>query len=83
MSEPVIIEVAVNGVTRKAENPHVPIEPDEIATDALACMAAGAAIVHNHIDGPTPSSTRRQTPGRPSRRATRTSPPWPRPGCCA
>lgn len=50
MSEPVIIEVAVNGVTRKAENPHVPIEPDEIAADALACMAAGAAIVHNHID---------------------------------
>jgi len=50
MSEPVIIEVAVNGVTRKAENPHVPIEPDEIAADFLACMAAGAAIVHNHID---------------------------------
>ncbi len=50
MSEPVIIEVAVNGVTRKAENPHVPIEPAEIAADALACMAAGAAIVHNHID---------------------------------
>lgn len=50
MSEPVIIEVAINGVTRKAENPHVPIEPDEIAADALACLAAGAAIVHNHID---------------------------------
>jgi len=47
---PVIIEVAINGVTTKARNPHVPIEPDEIAADALACIGAGAAIVHNHID---------------------------------
>src|SRR5262245_21650634 len=50
MSEPVIIEAAINGVTRKAQNPNVPIEPEEIAADALACMEAGAAIVHNHID---------------------------------
>jgi uncharacterized protein (DUF849 family) len=47
---PVIIEVAINGVTSKARNPHVPIEPAEIADDALACIDAGAAIVHNHID---------------------------------
>jgi uncharacterized protein (DUF849 family) len=47
---PVIIEVAINGVTPKSRNPHVPIEPAEIADDALACIAAGAAIVHNHID---------------------------------
>ena len=50
MSDPVIIEAAINGVTRKAENPHVPVEPEEIAADAIACFAAGAAIVHNHID---------------------------------
>src|SRR4030095_5356969 len=31
-------------------NPHVPTDPAEIARDALACMTAGAAIVHNHID---------------------------------
>ncbi|OBK20573.1 hypothetical protein A5634_12660 [Mycobacterium asiaticum] len=47
---PVIIECAVNGVTSKASNPHVPIEPSEITADALACIAAGAAIIHNHID---------------------------------
>jgi uncharacterized protein (DUF849 family) len=47
----VIIEVAINGVTPRSRNPHVPIEPAEIAEDALACIAAGAAIVHNHIDG--------------------------------
>jgi uncharacterized protein (DUF849 family) len=48
---PVIIEVAINGVTPKSRNPHVPVEPAEIADDALACIAAGASIVHNHIDG--------------------------------
>jgi uncharacterized protein (DUF849 family) len=50
MPEPVIIEAAINGVTRKAQNPNVPTEPEEIAADALACFAAGAGIVHNHID---------------------------------
>jgi uncharacterized protein (DUF849 family) len=47
---PVIIECAVNGVTSKATNPHVPVTPAELEADLLACMAAGAAIVHNHID---------------------------------
>ncbi len=47
---PVIIEVAVNGVKSKQQNPNVPVEPAEIAADALACIAAGAAVVHNHID---------------------------------
>lgn len=45
---PVIIEVAINGGTSKEQNPHVPKSPQEIAADALACFAAGAAIVHNH-----------------------------------
>jgi 3-keto-5-aminohexanoate cleavage enzyme len=47
---PVIIECAINGVTSKVTNPHVPIEPSEIVADALACIEAGAAIIHNHID---------------------------------
>ncbi len=47
---PVIIECAINGVTPKTTNPHVPVEPAEIAADALACIEAGAAIIHNHID---------------------------------
>ena len=49
-SDPVIIEAAINGATTKQRNPHVPRSPDEIATDALACIEAGAAIIHNHID---------------------------------
>jgi uncharacterized protein (DUF849 family) len=48
--QPVIIECAINGITSKKTNPHVPVEPSEIAADALACMQAGAAIIHNHID---------------------------------
>ena len=47
---PVIIECAINGNTSKATNPNVPTGPSEIAADALACIAAGAAIIHNHID---------------------------------
>jgi len=46
---PVIIEAAINGATRKATNPHVPITADEIVADALACIDAGASIIHNHI----------------------------------
>ena len=46
----VIVEAAINGTTTKAGNPHVPRQPEEIAADALACFAAGAAIVHNHVD---------------------------------
>ena len=47
---PVIIEAAINGVTSKERNPNVPRSPEEIAADALACIEAGAAIIHNHID---------------------------------
>lgn len=47
---PVIIEVALNGSRTKQENPAVPRSPSEIAADALACLDAGAAIVHNHLE---------------------------------
>ena len=52
MALPVILEVAANGVTTRAQNPAVPREPKEIAEDALACFAAGAAIVHTHTHEP-------------------------------
>jgi 3-keto-5-aminohexanoate cleavage enzyme len=47
---PLIIEAALNGTTSKARNPNTPKSPEEIADDALACLAAGAAIVHTHIE---------------------------------
>lgn len=48
----VIVEVALNGGLTQARNPRVPRNPEEIAADALDCLAAGAAIVHNHNDEP-------------------------------
>jgi len=55
---PVVIEAAVNGVTTKERNPRVPRTPAEIAADALACLGAGAAIVHSHNDEMTPDPAR-------------------------
>jgi uncharacterized protein (DUF849 family) len=49
MSEPpVIIECAINGVGKKERNPHIPRTPAEVTVDALACLDAGAAIIHAH-----------------------------------
>jgi uncharacterized protein (DUF849 family) len=46
----VIINAAITGmVPTKEETPHVPITEDEIVKDAVACMKAGASIVHLHI----------------------------------
>ena len=49
---PLIIEAAINGATPKDKNPHVPRTVDEIVESAVACLEAGAAIVHNHNDDP-------------------------------
>jgi 3-keto-5-aminohexanoate cleavage enzyme len=44
-----IVNVALTGmVPRKAENPALPVTPDEIAEDARLCVEAGASIVHLH-----------------------------------
>ncbi len=48
---PLIIEAALNGGTSKRRNPNTPKTPDEIAADALACLDAGATVIHTHIDG--------------------------------
>ena len=47
-ASPVIIELAINGVTQPARNPRVPVTVEAIAADALDCLRAGAAIVHSH-----------------------------------
>ena len=51
-SDPVILEVAVNGTTQPERNPNVPRTPEEIAAEAIACIEAGATIIHNHTDDP-------------------------------
>ena len=52
MSSPVIIEAALNGATPRRLNPRVPISPQEVAADAIACLDAGAAFIHNHTGDP-------------------------------
>jgi len=45
-----IVNVAVTGaVPSKADNPALPITPDEIAADVLACAEAGASVFHLHV----------------------------------
>lgn len=48
-SRPVVINLALTGmVPRRREFPAVPEQPDEIARDAAACLAAGASTLHVH-----------------------------------
>ncbi len=49
---PLVIEAAINGATPKSRNHHVPRTVNEIVESALACIEAGASIVHNHNDDP-------------------------------
>lgn len=49
--QPLIIEAALNGGTPKSRQPHTPKTPQEIAADCLACLEAGAGVLHTHIDG--------------------------------
>jgi 3-keto-5-aminohexanoate cleavage enzyme len=45
---PVIIEAALNGVTSRQRNASVPATAEEQAKDALACVDAGATVIHTH-----------------------------------
>jgi len=42
------LEVAVNGGWTRRRQPLIPVTPDEIIAEAVACAKAGAAIVHLH-----------------------------------
>ena len=52
MTQLVIIEAALNGGTPRRIAPHVPKTVDEIVSDGLACLDAGASIIHHHNDEP-------------------------------
>jgi hypothetical protein len=45
---PLVLEVALNGLTSREKNRHVPHTPAELRADAIACLDAGAAILHAH-----------------------------------
>jgi uncharacterized protein (DUF849 family) len=45
-----ILTAALCGAgTTKAQTPHVPITSDEIAADSVACVKAGASVLHIHV----------------------------------
>lgn len=45
-----IITAALCGAgTTRNQSPYVPLTPDEIAADAVACARAGASIIHLHV----------------------------------
>lgn len=48
MKRPVWLEAAVNGAAGRALQPRIPVTPEEIIDDAVACAEAGAAIIHLH-----------------------------------
>lgn len=49
---PLIIEASLNGQTPKSSNPNVPYSDEEIVEQAVSCMEAGAAMIHNHTEEP-------------------------------
>ncbi|MBT2305092.1 3-keto-5-aminohexanoate cleavage protein [Variovorax paradoxus] len=62
MSRPVIISCALTGGGDTASaSPHVPVTPEQIAKEALAARAAGAAIVHIHVRDPETGKPSRDT----------------------
>ncbi len=48
MKQTVWLEAAINGAAGLALQPRIPVTPEEIVADAVACAEAGAAIIHLH-----------------------------------
>ena len=49
-SKKIVITAALCGAgTTKEQTPYVPITPDEIAADTVACVKAGASVIHIHV----------------------------------
>lgn len=46
---PVWLEVALNGGAGKAFQPGIPMTPEAIISEGVACAKAGAAIIHLHV----------------------------------
>ena len=52
MAKKTWIEVAVNGVWTRTLQPNIPITAEEMIKDGIACVRAGAALVHAHTLNP-------------------------------
>ena len=50
MGKKLVITAALCGAgTKKSQTPYVPVTPEEIANDAIACAKAGASVIHIHV----------------------------------
>lgn len=49
MTTPVITAALTGPIATKADNPNLPVTPEEIMAAAVAAHAAGAAVVHVHV----------------------------------
>src|SRR5690625_7486391 len=53
MTLPCLLMVAPNGARRlHADHPAIPLTPEALARDAVACRDAGAAMMHLHVREP-------------------------------
>lgn len=43
-----LLQAALNGARAKADHPALPVSPEELVRDAVACVAAGAGEIHLH-----------------------------------
>ena len=54
----VVLAIAPTGARKtKQDHPNLPISPAEIATEAAACLAAGASMIHLHVRDPAGEHT--------------------------
>jgi uncharacterized protein (DUF849 family) len=70
-----VIKVCQNGGTARSEHPAVPLTPDELARDARACIAAGAAVLHFHVRDPEGGETLEAEPTAAALQAVRAAAP--------
>lgn len=54
----VVLTAAIVGAElTRAQTPHLPITPQEVADEAARCREAGAAVIHLHVRNPDGSNT--------------------------
>ena len=46
------LECALNGPWSRAKQPLMPITPEELISEGIACARAGAAVIHLHVYDP-------------------------------
>jgi 3-keto-5-aminohexanoate cleavage enzyme len=56
-SDLVLTAAIVGAELTRAQTPHLPITPQEVADEAARCREAGAAVIHLHVRNPDGSNT--------------------------